>query len=269
MMMNGIHSAPVLPPMIDTHCHLDDHQFESDLEYVISASRTANVRRWILIGYDPVRWPSAIALSASTDGMYHSLGVHPALATVWDDTVAQRLRQELVESKAVAVGEAGLDFYRDNAPLDIQEPAFVGQLRIAAEIGLPLIIHMRDANADIIRILRSEATLPRLVFHSFDGSTEVIDFVIESQSWVGIGGLATRQKSSELREMLARVPSDRLLLETDSPYLVPAKQKDRRNQPSMVAVIATMMAETLETTPEELARTTTANAEHLFGLPHD
>lgn len=269
MMMNGIHSAPVLPPMTDTHCHLDDQQFESDLEYVISASRAANVKSWILIGYDPARWSGATALSASTDGMYHSLGVHPALATAWDNTVAQRLRHELVESKAVAVGEAGLDFYRDNAPIDIQEPAFVGQLHIAAELDLPLIIHMRDADTDILRILRSEANLPRLVFHSFDGGAEVMDFVLESQSWVGVGGLATRQKSSDLRELLARVPSDRLLLETDSPYLVPAKQKDRRNQPSMVAVIATMIAEYLEMTPEELARTTTANAEHLFGLTHD
>lgn len=262
-------SDSAIPPMIDTHCHLDDPQFANDLEDVLEKSRLANVRRWVLIGYDPARWDDAIALANQHEGMAHTIGVHPACAEQWNDDMATRLPEIAVASGAVGIGEAGLDFYRDNASLEIQAAAFRGQLEIAFELNLPVVIHTRAAEAEMLDVLKSAPNLPTLIFHSFDGTERLMDFALNSGSYVGIGGLATRQKSDMLRVQLQRVPMERILLETDSPYLVPARQKDRRNQPANIATIASMMAEHLQTTPELLAQMTTANAERVFGLRND
>lgn len=258
-----------MPPMIDTHCHLDDHQFANDLEQVIEKSRAANVRRWILIGYDPGRWDAVIEMAQGIPGMSHTLGVHPACAETWNDSTAQRLRELLKSSGAVGSGEAGLDFYRDNAPFEIQEQAFSAQLEIAAEMNLPFVIHMRSSYDEILRLLSDGRRLPTLLFHSFDGNEALLDFAIDTDSYVGIGGLATRQKSEPLRRYLTKVPMERIVLETDSPYLVPARQKDRRNQPAQIATIVTMMADYFGIDPHTFAAQTTANAERLFGLPHE
>lgn len=255
--------------MIDTHCHLDDLQFANDLDDVLRNSREARVNRWVLIGYDPDRWSDAIRLKDQHEGMFHTVGVHPSCANQWNDDIAARLIEVAKESGAVGIGEAGLDFYRDNAPLHIQAAAFTAQLDIAEDLNLPIVIHMRNAESEMLELLRSRHRLPTLIFHSFDGTDRLMDYAIESGSYVGIGGLATRQKSDMLREQLKRVPMERILLETDAPYLVPARQKDRRNQPAHIATIASMMAEYLETTPESLAARTTANAECVFGLRHD
>lgn len=255
--------------MIDTHCHLDDHQFANDLDLVIATSREANVRRWILIGYDPDHWHSAIEMASQIDGMSHTLGVHPSCAKTWNPATEQRLRNLLKSSGAVGIGEAGLDFYRDNASSNVQAAAFAAQLEIAAELDLPLVIHMRSADEEILKLLSDGRRLPTLLFHSFDGNDALLDFVLGSDSYVGMGGLATRQKSETLRKHLTKVPMERIVLETDSPYLVPARQKDRRNQPSQIVTIATMMADHFGVDPNELAAQTTANAERLFGLPHD
>ncbi len=261
-------SDPVLPPMIDTHCHLDDHQFSGDLDEVLRNSREANVTRWILIGYDPARWDKAIQLASQHEGMFHTVGVHPSCADQWGEDVAARLTSVARQSGAVGIGEAGLDFYRDNASLEVQAAAFNGQLDIAMNLNLPVVIHMRDAETEMLELLRSRNQLPTLVFHSFDGTGNLMDFIIETGSYVGIGGLATRQKSDMLREHLKRIPMERILLETDSPYLVPARQKDRRNQPAQIATIASMMSAHFNTTPELLAEVTTVNAERVFGLGH-
>ena len=258
----------VLPPMIDTHCHLDDRQFASDLEQVLETSRQANVPRWILIGYDPERWNQVIDLTNQHQGMAHTLGVHPSSAPAWNGDTEERLRALLISSNAVGIGEAGLDFYRDNAPPQVQADAFAGQLQLAVELNLPLVIHMRSAEQEMIAVLTDGRELPTLLFHSFDGSAQLMDVVLELGSYVGIGGLATRQQSTALRTQLARVPVERLVLETDSPYLVPARQKDRRNQPAHIATIAMMMAEHLDISAHALAAQSTANAEHLFGLDH-
>lgn len=259
----------VLPPMVDTHCHLDDRQFANDLFEVLENARRANVLQWVLIGYDPHRWDDVVELSRQHAGLSHSLGVHPAEAEQWTDTLATQLVDLARETGAVAIGEAGLDFYRDNAPLAVQERAFVGQLDIAADLDLPLVIHMRDAEEEVIRILSTAERLPTLIFHSFDGSARLRDFALDLGGYVGVGGLATRQSSEDLRALLAAVPMERLLLETDSPYLVPARQKIRRNEPAHIATIAGMMAQYLGTSPEELAAQTTANARHVFGLSND
>lgn len=251
--------------MIDTHCHLDDHAFASDLPAVIAASREAGVCGWVLIGYARDRWEGAARMSAATAGMRHSLGVHPSHAQEWSADVEASLREMLHSTGAVAVGEFGLDFHRDNAPFEVQREAMIGQLRMARELDLPAIFHMRDAEAQMLEILDAEASLPRMIFHSFDGTERLTDFIRSHDAWVGVGGLATRQKSAALREQLLRLPLERLVLETDAPYLVPARQKDRRNVPAHVRTVAIFLAELLDVPLETVTRQTTANAESLFG----
>lgn len=262
-------SNSAMPPMIDTHCHLDDHQFADDLVDVLGKSREANVTRWVLIGYDPTRWDSVIDLASQHEGMFHTLGVHPACADQWNNQIAQRLKDLAIRSRAIAIGEAGLDFYRDNAQFEVQAAAFRGQLELALELDLPVIIHMRQAESEMLDVLQDAQALPTLIFHSFDGTEELLGFALNSGSYVGIGGLATRQKSDTLRALLQHVPMEQILLETDSPYLVPARQKERRNQPAQIATIASMMAAHLNTSPQRLAEITTANAERVFGLRNE
>jgi TatD DNase family protein len=251
--------------MIDTHCHLDDAAFAGDLDNVLGASRAAGVKAWILIGYAPDRWAGAAEMASRIPGLSHSLGVHPSHAQEWSPDIEVRLREELSRTGAVAVGEFGLDFYRDNAPFEIQQAAMRGQLRIARELGLPAVFHMRDAEEEMLQILEAEETLPEMVFHSYDGSDRLTSFVLEHCATVGVGGLATRRKSEALREQLKRIPLELMVLETDSPYLVPARQKDRRNVPAHVQTVARFLSEFFDVPLSEVAATTTRNAQALFG----
>jgi TatD DNase family protein len=251
--------------LIDTHCHLDDASFAGDLADVMEASRGAGVVAWINVGYASDRWDASIELSGRIPGMAHMLGVHPSHAQEWSDSIAECLRHRLVASGARAVGEIGLDFYRDNAPLAIQRRALIDQLAIARDLDLPAVVHLRDAEDELLKILAGEQSLPRLVFHSFDGSQRLTRAVLELDAIVGVGGLATRQKSATLRDQLRHIPLDRIVLETDSPYLVPARQKDRRNTPAHVRTVAAFLASHFGRPIEEIADQTTRNAEHCFG----
>lgn len=251
--------------LIDTHCHLDDEAFAADLADVLAASREAGVCGWLLIGYKPERWADAARMAEGIPGMRHSLGVHPSHAQEWSEQVEASLREMLRSTGAVAVGEFGLDFYRDNAPFEVQREAMVGQLKIAYELRLPAIFHMRNAENAMLDVLGGQPHLPGMVFHSFDGSDRLVDFILGHDAWVGVGGLATRPKSEPLRQSLQRIPLERMILETDAPYLVPARQKDRRNVPAHVRTVAEFLARVLDVPVETIARQTTANAESLFG----
>ena len=257
--------ADHIGPLIDTHCHLDDESFAGDLDEVIERSRASGVEAWINVGYAPDRWDASVCLSRRVPGMAHMLGVHPSHAQDWSPDIARRLRALLIESGARAVGEIGLDFYRDNAPLPVQRLALLGQLELARELGLPVVFHLRDAEAELLEILEAERELPRMVFHSFDGTERLARFVVERGAVVGVGGLATRQRFAPLRELLHRIPLASMVLETDSPYLMPARQRGRRNEPRHVRSVATFLGDHLGVSLAEVARQTTANAERFFG----
>lgn len=197
--------------------------------------------------------------------MAHMLGVHPGHADEWNDDIREQLVAALRSTGARAVGEVGLDFYRDNAPYTVQHRAFVDQLGIARDLGLPAVIHMRDAEDEMLEILERQADLPKIVFHSFDGSPRLTRFVLEHDAVIGVGGLATRQKSEQLREQLRFIPLSSMILETDSPYLVPARQKARRNTPAHVRTVAGFLADHLDCSIDRIARQTTVTAESLFG----
>lgn len=249
---------------VDTHCHLDDESFGTDLAGVLDRSRQLGVSRWINVGFNPERWPPSIDLAARFPGMSFMLGVHPGDAGVWNDRVHDSLSRSIADSHPVAVGEIGLDFYRGETNADLQVAAFNAQLDLALEHGIPATIHMRSSEPLVLEVLQSRTATPPLLFHSFDGSGALSDWILANEARVGVGGLATRTKSFPLQRQLKRFPLDRLLLETDSPYLVPNGFKHRRNTPESIPRIAAFLARLLGTEVETIAMQTTRNAERFF-----
>jgi TatD DNase family protein len=254
-----------LLPLVDTHCHLDDTAFSGDLADVLQESRDTGVVAWIIVGFAPERWDAAMSMAGDIPGMGHMLGLHPGHAEEWNDETRKSLVKALVGSRARAVGEIGLDFYRDNAAFDVQRRALIDQMQIARELDLPVVFHLRDAEEQMLEILERENVLPRMVFHSYDGSERLTRFINEHSAIVGVGGLATRQKSVTLREQLRKIPLTSMVLETDAPYLVPSRQKVRRNTPAHLRIVADFLADHLGVGIKDIARHTTSTAESVFG----
>ena len=258
--------TPGSPPIVDTHTHLDDPAFDLDRDTVIDDSRAAGVRHFINIGYTPERWQSSRILRDRNPDIHFAVGLHPQLAEKYDSSLHRDLKRAIEVLNPVAIGETGFDFARATPSFEAQERAFRGQLEIAAAAGLPAIIHQRDAPDALMVELDAWPNLAPIVLHSFDGTERLADWARERGCFVGIGGLATRRSSAFLRGLLARIPVDRLLLETDSPYLAPPGASSRRNVPANLPGIAAALAPLWSLSGEELCRLTSKNAVHLFGL---
>ncbi len=252
--------------MIDTHTHLDEPAFDTDRDAVIDAARAVGVRRFVNIGYKPERWESSRALTDTHSDIDIALGLHPQEAATFDRDFERRLRQAVAELRPVAMGETGFDFSRSTPTLTEQERALRAQLAIAEEHRLPVVIHQRNGADALMAELNHWPNLAPIVLHSFDGDQRLTDWAIERRCYIGIGGLACKRSSGSLRELLKEMPLDRLLLETDAPYLTPPKVKDRRNSPANLPLIAHLLAPLWQLHTEELCRTTTCNAEAVFGF---
>ena len=253
-----------VPRIVDTHAHLDDAAFAGDLDAVMEASRAAGVCQVINIGYSPESWLSSRELRDRYPHVGLALGLHPQNASQCGPGLVRDLSRALRDSAAVAVGETGFDFARSHPGFKVQERAFRVQLEIAASEGLPTIIHQRDAADALVAELDRWPSLAPIVLHSFDGTDRLADWAIERGCFIGIGGLATRPASEKLRRLLTQMPVDRLLLETDAPYLSPPGAHGR-NTPANLPVIARILAPLWHLDEEELCRRTTANAVALFG----
>ena len=260
-------SNPPLTPIVDTHTHLDDGAFLADQDDVLQESRAAGVRRFINIGYAPESWESSRALRDRHPDIDIALGLHPQQASQFGPVLARDLSRAIRDLGAVAVGEIGFDFARSEPDLSEQERAFRGQLEIAVTERLPTIIHQREASDALIAELDRWPNLAPIVLHSFDGTHRLVDWALERGCYIGIGGLATRRGSTLLRELLAKLPVDRLLLETDAPYLAPPGTASRRNTPANLPAIAAILAPLWHLSGEELCWATSMNAVALFGLP--
>lgn len=253
------------PRFIDTHCHLDDDAFADDLNDVLSKSVAVGVNSWINVGYSPERWRSTITLASRQPGVAVMLGLHPNESARWTPAVHRELAALLKQADARAVGETGIDLFRGEKNVDQQRTVFEAQLALAVELEMPAVIHMRAAETQVLDTLRNAGVLPRLLFHSFDGGRDLLNFVIDTGSFVGIGGLATRPKSVQLRDQLLRVPLSQMVLETDSPYLLPATVPGGRNGPQNIPIIASFLADLVGRDVANIAEVTTRNAEKLFG----
>lgn len=252
---------------VDTHCHLDDDVFALDLDEVLQRSRAAEVTSWVNIGYTPERWRSTIDLSSRYPGITPVLGLHPSEADRWSAELCDDLQSLVLQCSARAVGESGIDLFRGETNLEQQTEAFTGQLSLAKALELPIVVHMRASEPEVLEILGRFDELPQMVFHSFEGGQSLLRFILERGCFVGVGGLAMRPRSVELQALLTEIPLEQILLETDSPYLAPTQHRNDRNEPGNLPLIGSFLAELLETEIEDLARVTTRNAERLFGRP--
>jgi TatD DNase family protein len=252
--------------LIDSHAHLDDEAFDEDRAAVIVRAREAGVRAIVNVGFSEARWVTTAALCVVYPELYAVLGVHPHEALSWGDETAPRLRAALRGPKVVGLGEIGLDFYRDYAPHDRQRVAFRAQLALAREFDLPVVIHSRAAEDEAVATL-AEAGIVRGVLHSFSGALATAARALELGLHLSLTGPVSYPKAEHQRELARLIPPERLLLETDCPYLAPQARRGRRNEPAFVRFTAEAIAQARGVSVEEVIAATGANAVRLFGLP--
>ena len=250
---------------VDTHTHLDDDAFLADVDQVIAEAIAQGVTTFVNIGYEPARWKTTISLANRFPSVSYSLGMHPQHADDWNVHSADVLRRLLVDRRPVAIGEVGIDLFRGETNVSQQLRCFDDQLDLAVAHKLPVVVHMRSAQSEILHHLNGRTKNPQLLFHSFDGDEVLTQFVLEHATIVGVGGLATRSKSVTIRQQLKRIPLTQMVLETDSPYLVPTKVRGSRNMPKNIPVIAEFLADLKQISVIDVANTTTTNAERFFG----
>ena len=260
--------------LVDTHCHLYFRRYDADRDAVLQRASAACVKRVIVPAIDLESCRQALALASSTDGIFAAIGIHPNSSGGFDDSNIAALRDFAGASKVVAIGEIGLDYHWDKSPKAQQWQAFESQLELAAELELPVIIHNRDASADLMRILEvwapaAPASLRgRLgVLHSFSASCDVAQRALALGFYLGFTGPITFKNAEKLREVARTVPVDRLLIETDGPFLAPQQYRGKRNEPAYIGHINERLADLHGLTADEMARQTTLNAERLFALP--
>jgi TatD DNase family protein len=252
--------------LVDSHCHIDAARFNADREAVIQAAFEGGVTRIIDPGCDLASSEHALALAKVHPGMiYAGVGTHPHDASTHTEEVGARYRVMAKEPEVVAIGEFGLDYFRMLSPRDVQRAVFVAHLELARACNLPCIIHVRDSHNDVIELLRAHGQGLRGVFHCFSGGIAQAEECLEFDGFMlSFAGPLTRQGNT-LPGVARMAPLERVLVETDSPYLVPQPLRAKRNEPLFVRQVAEKLAEIRGMTFEEIARVTTANAIRLFG----
>lgn len=252
--------------LIETHAHLTDPRFKSDLDEVIGRARQAGVEYIVNVGYDLSTSRAAVELASKYDCCYAAVGVHPHDAKVVDDRTLVELEGLARQSKVVALGETGLDFYRDKSPRQAQREAFGKQLNLAKRLGLPIIVHDRDAHAETMEILK-QFRPAKAVLHCFAGDQAMAREVIKNGWLVSVAGPVTYKNAKHLPEVIKAISAEGLMLETDCPYLPPEPHRGARSEPAHIPLIAKKIAEILSPlTYEDVCRTTTANAKAFFGI---
>ncbi|NJP05635.1 MAG: TatD family hydrolase [Chloroflexaceae bacterium] len=254
--------------LIDTHVHLQMSQFADDQEDVIQRAADAGVTRMIEIGLDVATSRTALALAEQYDQMYAVVGVQPNFIENTEIGWLAEIRAMAAHPKVVAIGEIGLDYYWKKVPREMQEQVFREQLALAAELELPVVIHTRDAHQDTIQVLREAASGPPGIIHSFSGNWDFARDCLDLGFWLSFSGPVTFLKAHDLHDVARRAPIDRILIETDSPYLSPHPWRGKRNEPARVRLVAGSIASLRRVPLADIAETTWTNAEQVFGWHH-
>jgi TatD DNase family protein len=252
--------------LVDSHCHLDFPDFADELEAVVARARAADVGRLVTISTRVARHAGLIAIAERFPDVFCSVGTHPHYAHEELDITAADLVARARHPKVVAIGEAGLDYHYDFSPRDAQERGFRTHIAAARETGLPLVIHAREADDDVARIIEEETgrgPFPA-VLHCFTSGRDLAMRAIALGLSISFTGIITFKNSADLRAIAAELPADRILVETDAPYLAPGKLRGKRNEPSYVVETAKVLAETRGVAFDEIARQTTENFFRLF-----
>jgi TatD DNase family protein len=252
--------------LIDTHCHLNDAKAFPDPRGFLIEARMAGVERVIVVGVDAEDSKRAVDLSEQHDGVYVIAGWHPNYTSNYTPEGLKEIESLLQHPKVVALGEIGLDFHWQYATLEQQERALYDQLDLAEATGKPVVFHCREAYPKLLTILEARTRLPYL-FHCFAGDVADADRAMALDCYFGVDGPITYKKSTELREIVNSLPRNRLVVETDSPYLTPEPFRGKPNKPAYVSIVNAGLASALGISPEECAELTTQNAERFFNLP--
>ncbi len=255
--------------LIDTHAHLDDARFAADLPAVLDRAAAGGVGRVLTIGIDRATSEASVALARHHPLLAAAVAIQPNQAAEAGPDDFARIAELAADPRVVAVGETGLDRHWDRAPFDLQEVFFIRHLALARRVGKPVVIHCRQADADVVRVLAADfaayGPVPG-VMHSFSGDLGTAEACLGLGLHVSFAGMVTYKTAQPLRDVAKAVPLDRLLVETDSPYLAPEPVRGKRNEPAFVAHTLRRLAEVRGVDAESLAATTTANARRLFGL---
>ncbi len=253
--------------MIDSHCHLENDRFAGEVEQALSRMREAGVDRCILAGSDRETSERIVKLARQYANVYGVVGVHPHEAKFFTEETLVLINEWLAQPRIQGVGEIGLDFYYDHSPRDVQREALTAQLAYAYRKGVPAVFHVRDAHGEFTDILRANKnSLPRGVMHCYTGSLESAKTYLDFGFYISFSGSVTFQNARNLQEVARYVPLERLLVETDSPYLAPVPMRGKRNEPAYVRFVAEKVAELKGMPVDALTAQTDRNAAHLFGL---
>jgi TatD DNase family protein len=260
--MSGDRSGETLE-YCDNHCHLDDERLPGGPAAAVERARAAGVVRMITVGVDRAHSLRQIDIAAAHDGVWATVGLHPHDAVQGVDTIVDLLGAP----KVVAVGECGLDYHYDHSPRDVQRAAFAAQVALAHQHALPLVIHTRDAWADTFDVLDGEGVPERTIFHCFTGGPDEARACLDRGAYLSYSGIVTFKTAEALRDAAALTPIDRLLVETDAPYLAPVPHRGRTNEPAYVPLVAACLADVRAEPLSRVALHSLRNAAVAFGLP--
>lgn len=249
--------------LIDTHCHINLKDFNEDFEDVIERIET-RLEKVINVGFDLKSSEESVELAEKYEFIYATVGIHPHDANDYDGLVEEKLRKLAKNSKVLAIGEIGLDYYRNLSPKEIQKEVFKKQIELAIEINKPVVIHCRDAYEDTVNILKEYKNV-KGILHSYSGSYETAKILMDRFHF-SISGPVTFKNATSLREMVSKLPIDRILVETDSPYLTPDPFRGKRNEPCYVEYVAKMVAEIKGVSYEEIVKITNENTKRAFEM---
>jgi TatD DNase family protein len=252
--------------VFDSHLHLTADRFDGEVDEVVRRAVAAGVSRMVTVATDPSDGRSALEIARRHPGVvYATAGLHPHDASAWTDETEAEIRALLAEPDVVAVGEAGLDFHYDHSPRSIQRAAFEAQLNLAVETGLPIVVHSRDADDAMMEILLDRGSDVTGILHCFTGGDALLEAGLDAGWYVSFGGIVTFN-SFDGADRVRRVPTDRLLVETDAPYLAPVPMRGRRNEPAFLEHTCARLAELRDVSVEQLVTETTRAAFAFYGL---
>jgi len=252
--------------LVDTHAHLDSEQYDGDREAVIARAKAAGVGAIVTVGVDLASSRAAVALAQQHAGVYATVGIHPHDAAGVKADDLDELERLCAEPCVVAIGEIGLDFYRNWSPSEKQREVFLAQLNLARQLDKPVVIHDRDAHGEILATLKDQADGLRGVLHCFSGDLAMASEALEMGFYVSLAGPVTFRNARELQDLVRQLPLDGLLVETDCPFLAPHPHRGKRNEPAYVRLVAEQIGALKELPLQEVAEVTTHNAAQLFGL---
>ena len=249
--------------LIDTHAHLD---MAEDIDSTIKNAHDNNVRKIIIPSVEERYFDKVIEIAENHENIFCQLGIFPSEAKTWTDEIADKIRQLAKHSKVVAIGEVGLDYYWDKSFVDEQKEMFKKQITLANELNLPIVVHDREAHKDSIDILKEYNKGSDVLFHCFSGSVEMMKECVKYGWYIAIGGVVTFKNAKKMKDVAVEVPLERLMLETDSPYLTPVPYRGKTNQPAYVRYVAEEVAKLRNESIENIMQVTSQNAEKVFGI---